>query len=87
MESHCGNKMEHKRASNADCEHRFTEIETLLSNHIPHVNAELSSLKKMLWWIFSTLMGGLVVLIVNILLKTVSLGPAQKALQHLVEKF
>lgn len=33
---------------NAECEHRMTVMETLLSNHIPHVEKRLGRMEKIL---------------------------------------
>ncbi len=46
-----------------ECEHRVTEIETLLSNHIPHVNARLKRMERVLWAIATAMFGLLIYMI------------------------
>jgi len=46
-----------------ECEHRITTVEALLSNHIPHVNARLDRIEKMLWGIAGAVFAGVIGLI------------------------
>jgi len=32
-----------------ECEHRMTKMETIISNHVPHVNDRLKTIERMLW--------------------------------------
>lgn len=34
---------------NPECEHRLTQLETLLENHIPHMDKRIARLEKILW--------------------------------------
>lgn len=36
-------------ATRPECEHRMTQLEELLKNHIPHVNVRLTRIEKILW--------------------------------------
>lgn len=47
-----------------ECEHRMTEMETLLKNHIPHVEARLSKIEKILWTIAAAAISGIFGLVV-----------------------
>jgi len=40
--------MKDQDAIRPECEHRFTKLEELLENHIPHVQQSLGRLE---WWI------------------------------------
>lgn len=41
--------MNEPREIRPGCEHRFTKMETILSNHVPHVDSRLKELNRKLW--------------------------------------
>jgi len=44
-------------APEVECEHRFTAIETVLTNDLPHIHGELKSFRGSLDRLFYTLLG------------------------------
>lgn len=43
------------------------QIQTIMSNHLPHLQVELEAIKRTQWWLLTIMIGGLVTFILDLL--------------------